>query len=126
MLEANNMIGKKEEITDILTVEGILSGDFKKGQMLKFNYEGSLTCIKITKLDKKNGRAWGEHISPIAQNVALSHYGHAIDVTKETMEEFGNAYCQDCEVVVSEQATLAGKTKAQHRADRQLEDGTEI
>ncbi|UOF80581.1 hypothetical protein [Caudoviricetes sp.] len=126
MFEEKNMVGFKEEITDILTAEGVRSGDFKKGQMLKFEYEGSVTCIKITRIDRKNGRAWGEHIEPINNNVALSHYGHNIDTTEETIKEYRVPYCTDCEMPVNNEASDEGKKKAEEREENTLEDGTII
>ncbi len=126
MFEEKNMVGFKEEITDILTAEGIRSGEFKKGQMLKFEYEGSQTCIKITRLDKKNGRAWGEHIEPVNNNIALSHYGHNLDATEEAIRQYRVPYCTDCETPVSLEATPEGKRKVETREENTLEDGTEI
>lgn len=126
MLEEKNLVGFKEEITDILTADGIRSGEFKKGQLLKFEYEGSVTCIKITRLDRKNGKAWGEHIEPVNNNVALSHYGHNLDATEEAIREYRVPYCTDCEVPVNAEASADGKRKVQEREDGRLEDGTEI
>lgn len=126
MLEEKNLVGFKEEITDILTADGIRSGEFKKGQLLKFEYEGSVTCIKITRLDRKNGKAWGEHIEPVNNNVALSHYGHNLDATEEAIREYRVPYCTDCEMPVNAEASADGKRKVQEREDGRLEDGTEI
>jgi len=118
----SNLVGKKEEITDILTEKGIKSGEFKKGQLLRFTQ----TVIKITKIDKKNGRAWGVHVEPMKYHQAMGHYGHNIDATDEAVKEYGVPFCEDCEVPVNEEATKAGKTKAADRAERTLSDGTVI
>lgn len=126
MFEEKNMVGFKEEISDILTAEGIRSGEFKKGQMLKFEYEGSQTCIKITRIDRKNGRAWGEHIEPVNNNIALSHYGHNLDATEETIREHRVPFCTDCEIPVSTEATIDGKRKVEEREENTLEDGTVV
>ena len=117
-----NLAGKKEEITDILTPEGIKSGEFKKGQMLKFTQ----TNIKITKIDKKNGRAWGVHVEPMKYHTAITHYGHIIDATDDAMKEYGAPFCEDCEIPVDEEATKEGKKKATERSERTLSDGTVI
>lgn len=126
MFEEKNLVGFKEDISDILTADGIRSGEFKKGQLLKFEYEGSVTCIKITRLDRKNGKAWGEHIEPVNNNVALSHYGHNLNTTKKTIREYRVPYCTDCEMPVNAEASADGKRKAQEREDNTLEDGTVI
>lgn len=126
MLENKAPIGFKEEITDILTPDGCKSGEYKKGQLLKFEHEGSVTCIKITRIDRKNGRAWGEHIEPVNNNVALSHYGHNLDATEEAIREYRVPYCTDCEMPVNSEASAEGKRKVQEREERTLEDGTEI
>lgn len=47
---------KSEEISDVLTKEGIAK--LKVGQILMFSYEGSRNEYKITKLNKKSGKCW--------------------------------------------------------------------
>ncbi len=42
---------KSEEISDIFTPEGIAK--LKRGQILRFNYEGSINELKITYINKK-------------------------------------------------------------------------
>lgn len=118
-------MGKKEEITDLISEKGM--DKLKKGQLLKFDYEGSITAIVITRIDRKNKRIWGEHTELGDQGAVMSHYRHAVDSTPETMAKYnGVAYCTDCEVPVSEYSTEDGDVKALNRADRTLEDGTII
>lgn len=125
-MASKNLIGMKEEITDILDPANIVAGRFKKGQVLKFDYEGTITTIKITKLDRKNGRAWGQHVELINYKTGFSHYGHLIDATDEAHKQYGAPFCQECEVPVSEPATEDGEKRALDRQDRTLEDGTVI
>lgn len=115
-----------EEITDVLTPEGIRSGQFKKGQMLKFNYEGSITTLVITRIWVHKGRAWARHADTAAQTVVATHYGHNVDSTEEAQREYGVPYCTDCEVPVNEPSTEDGEVKAANRRDTHLEDGTPI
>lgn len=123
---ADPLLGKTEEITDVLTPEGIRSGQFQKGQVLKFDYEGSITCLKITQIFKHKGRAWAKHIELMSQQVVASHYGHNVDSTKEAIDEHGKPYCQDCEVTVDQPSTEDGEVKAADRRDHELSDGTRI
>lgn len=125
MFEASN-IGKKEEITDILTPEGVRSGDFDKGSLLKFRHEDKVVTMKITKIDRKAGRAWAEHVSTMPSEIGLSHYGHLVDNTETTRVEFGAPYCQDCDSPINERSTLEGNAKANKRREETLEDGTII
>lgn len=112
----------KEEITDIISDEAYDDPNFKKGLLLKMEKAN----IVITKVDRKNKRTWGRHIQPVNQGIATTHYGHNIDTTEETQQEFGAPYCADCEVSLNEQATVEGKKKAQEREDITLADGTVI
>ena len=109
-------MGKKEEITDLISDEGIRN--LKKGQVLKFNYEGSITAIRITRVDRKAMRIWGEHINLAEPGKGFSHYGHNLDVTPETVNAYGYPYCEDCEMPVNEQGTLEGDNIAQERAKK--------
>lgn len=45
-----------EEIGDILTKEGLAK--LKTGQILRFNYEGSIVEYKITKLNRKSHKCY--------------------------------------------------------------------
>lgn len=126
LVEPTNFVGKKEEITDILTPEGCKSGDYKQGQLLKFNYEGSITCIRITKINRKVGRAWGIHVEPMNYNEAMGHYEHEIDATEDAIREHRVPFCVDCQVPVNQPSTEDGEVKARDRADRTLADGTVI
>lgn len=110
-------IGFKEEITDILTAEGVRSGEYKKGNVLKF---GGGVSIRITRLDKKNGRAWGEHVVLVTKDVALGHYGHETDKNQDP------PFCLDCRVSVGDPATPEGEEKVKDREENYLEDGTKI
>lgn len=119
-----NFHGRKEEITDLLTPKGLLA--MHVGRVLKFEYEGSVTVIKVTKIDRKNMRIWGQHIELIDQKIVRSHYGHLVDTTEETVREKGAPYCSDCEVIVNEPSTEDGEVKAAYRKEHTLADGTEI
>lgn len=57
---------KSEEISDVLTHEGIKK--LKQGQILVFNFEGSRNEYKITKLNKKSGRCWVVPVTTYAEN----------------------------------------------------------
>ena len=100
----------KEEITDILTPEGIRSGQFSVGQVLKFS--GGVN-IKITKLLSKKGRAWGQHIELVAGNVAYSHNGHDVS----SGEPGDLPFCNDCQVSINEHSTEDGEVKAAARKE---------
>lgn len=63
--EGNNM-NKSQEISDVLTPEGI--DKLKAGQILIFNYEGTRNELKITKINKKSHRAWAIPIKTYTQD----------------------------------------------------------
>lgn len=107
---------KREDISDMIKSEAYDDPEFKKGLVLKFER----TTIKITRIDRKNKRAWGEHIQLHDQRITLSHYGHEVDLTENT------PFCIDCEVPVSESSTEDGDKKFLDRKDNTLEDGTFI
>jgi hypothetical protein len=118
-------VGLKEEITDI--VEGIHARyseenfkklRIKKGRVLRFDYEGSKTTIRITKV--ANGRYWGEHIELHDQRIVRSHTRHDVDTDQKP------PFCRDCQVPVTQPSTEDGEKKYQDREDRQLSDGTII
>lgn len=44
---------RSQDISDIFTKEGIQK--LKKGQILRFNYEGSINELRITYINKKTG-----------------------------------------------------------------------
>jgi len=46
----------KQEIGSEFTPEGIAK--LKVGQLLRFNFEGSITEFMITKLNRKSGKVW--------------------------------------------------------------------
>lgn len=57
------MIGllvSKYEIGSEFTKEGIAK--LKVGQLLRFNFEDSITELRITKLNRKSGKVWVEDI----------------------------------------------------------------
>jgi hypothetical protein len=111
--------GQREEITDLISQQGMIK--LRRGQVLKFNYEGSITAIKITRIDRKNWRIWGEHIALVDQKIVVSHTGHDV-----TYEEGKTPFCNDCQVPVSEPSTEDGEVKAKEREDNRLSDGTRI
>lgn len=105
-------MSKREEITDVINDSAYEDPNFKAGLVLKF----AKTTIKITKVDRKNKRAWGEHIKMYSINEGYSHYGHNIDNTDPT-----SVYCTDCEVEVSEAANELGETKVAERNEAETE-----
>jgi len=120
------MATKREEITDLF-------GDvyqevdpethkfvFRVGRVLKFNYEGSITTIKVTKIDRKAKRMWGVHIELVDQRIVRMHYGHEVDSDQVP------PMCLDCQVPVTEPATEDGEKKYLDRRDNHFEDGTPI
>lgn len=110
----------KEEITDLLSDAAI--NTFKVGQVLKF----SNATIRITKIDRKNMRVWGQHVSLYDQKIVNTHIGHHIDKSIKTVGLHGTPFCLDCQVPLSEPSTEDGEVKAKDRADRELSDGTKI
>lgn len=112
----------KEEISDFIKDEAYEDPAFKKGLVLKLQY----ATIKITKVDRKNKRCWGEHIVLIDQKTGFSHYGHLLDSTDDTIKKYGVPYCTECEVPISQASTEDGEVKAAERQERTLEDGTVI
>lgn len=60
----NSNLGKREEITDMLTPKGL--AELKVGQVLTFNYEGSPIHLKITRRTK--ARVWARHIRLFKQD----------------------------------------------------------
>ncbi len=118
--KGNLMKAKREEITDLVSDKGIR--ELKVGQVLKFQ----TATIRITKIDKKNMRIWGEHVALVDQNKSFGHYGHIIDTTEEAQREHGAPYCTECEVAINEAPTVKGKQKVAEREERTLADGTEI
>lgn len=119
-------MGKKEEISDMLDPKAFDDPNFQAartkkdgtvdGTVLKFEK----ATIKVTKIDRKNKRAWGEHIVLVDQKTTYSHLGHNVDMTLDM------PWCSDCEVPVNEPSTEDGEVKALNRKDSQLEDGTPI
>lgn len=117
-------VGFKEEISDLFPPAAFEDFEYlKKGKV--FEYEGGIV-IKVTRVDRKNKRAWGEHIELVNHNKGFSHYGHNLDSTEEAIKQYGVPYCTDCETPVSEMASNEGHKKAQDREDRTLSDGTII
>lgn len=102
--------GFKEEITDLFNPKAI--PQIKVGTVFKFNYEGTITAIKVTR--KSKGRLWGVHVSLQPGKEAMTHYGHNIDVTSNPV------WCSDCEMPVSEEAkkeTPEGASKPEQQGD---------
>lgn len=111
-------MGKKEEISDVMADKSYTAKDdtgkyvFYVGRILKFSYEGSPITIKITRIDRKNKRMWGEHIALYNMDIGMTHYGHDVDSSDNA-----RVWCRDCDVEVSEPATEEGEVKALQRAD---------
>lgn len=114
-----------EEIKQGKTAEEFKSMKIKKGRTLTFNYEGSMTVLEITRTTR-DGRYFAKEIELHEPNTVASHYGHNVDATQEASEQYGAPYCTDCEIPVSDKATLEGKRKYQKRKEQYLSDGTFI
>jgi hypothetical protein len=92
---------------------------FHVGKVLKFDYEGTPIHIRITKIDRKNKKMYGEHISLYDFNTGMSHYGHDVDASDKE-----HIFCRDCQVEIDQPATEEGEVKAiqrQHEADKKDE-----
>lgn len=107
------MSNKKEEITDLIDPDAYQDPTFKKGIVLKFQQ----ATIKITKIDRKNQRTWGEHIVLVSGKTVGTHDGHDVDSGKGAYDEYGIPFCNDCQVPVDEESTEDGEVKAKDRAD---------
>lgn len=105
------MTNFKEEITDMISDEAYADPDFKKGILLKFEK----ATIKVTKVDRKNKRTWGEHIKLAGGEIVSTHDGH--DVTGGGVGDF--PFCKDCQVYINEPSTEDGDKKALDRKDRE-------
>lgn len=114
--------GTKEEITDLVDPKAYDDPKFKKGIALKFER----ATIKVTKVDRKNKRAWGEHIVLVDQSIVGTHHGHNVDSTQQAFIEYGRPFCTDCQVPVDQPSTEDGDVKALNRRDDELADGTKI
>ena len=113
-------IGLEEDITDILTKDGIKSGQFAKGQLLKFmSDDGTPTYIKIIKISVKKGTAMGKHIQPSKTENVSSHYGHNVDSTTSALRDYGCPFCTDCDMPVSQKNNKVDD-------DNVLSDGTRV
>ncbi len=100
---------KKEEITDLFgdKIDKALE-IYKKGQVLKFE----MATIRITRVDKKNNRIWGEHIDLHKEAVINSHKDHQIGEPDEN----GVPFCEDCQTPVTKMATNEGHQLARLRS----------
>lgn len=123
----------REEITDLFADNAYDKIDpktgkhvFRTGKILRFEFEGTLTTIKVTKINRIARRMWGEHIELTDPATTASHYGHFVDSSKEAMDEYGKPFCTDCGVTVDESANEDGDVKAANRRDKTLADGTVI
>lgn len=103
------MSNKKEEITDLIDPSAYESNfeDFKKGAVMKF----AEATIKITKIDRKNKRTWGEHITLVNQRIVGTHHEHDVDTSKASYDLFGTPFCKDCKVAVTETSTEDGEKR---------------
>lgn len=115
-----------EEITDMFTEEAYSAKQdgkflYKKGKLLRFEFEGSITELVITRIDRKNKRMWARHTrTGTSFDDIESHVDHLIDSSREAIEEFGTAFCQDCEVPIIEPSTQDGEVKAINRKQRKF------
>lgn len=111
-------MGKIEDITDVIdgmreryTPENFEKMNIVVGRVLKFDYEGSKTTLKIVEITD-DGKYMAEHIYTNDMDTGFSHYGHVVLTDPATQEKYNSAYCQDCERPTSEPATEEGDTKA--------------
>lgn len=109
-----NPPNKKEEISDLIAPEAYDDPTFQKGIVLKF----AKATIKVTKVDRKNKRTWGEHISLVNQRIAGTHHEHTVDSSKTAYDEYGVPFCEDCNVPVDQPSTEDGDKKALDRKDK--------
>lgn len=106
-------MGKKEDLTDMMIDAAYTDKDadgkylFYKGRVLTFSYEGSPIHIKITRIDRKNKKMYGEHIALYDFNTGMSHYGHDVDTT-----DTEHIYCNDCKIEIDQLATEEGEVAA--------------
>lgn len=115
-------MGKKENLSDMMIDRAYTDKDengkyvFHVGKVLKFDYEGSPIHIKITRIDRKNKKMWGEHIALYDFDTGMSHYGHDVDVSDSE-----HIFCRDCNVEIDQPATEEGEVKSiqrQREADK--------
>lgn len=79
----------QEDLSDIFTKEG--AQKLKKGQLLRFNFEGSITEFVITRLNKKSGKVMGKEV----------HTKHPDDVTvtsEDDVEAFSEYMAADKDI----------------------------
>lgn len=124
-------MNKIEEITDMMTPEAYTAKKdgkyaFKVGTLLRFDYEGSKTELKVTKIDRKNQRMWAKEIVTNDEGLFVSHHGHLVDASREAFNTYGAPFCTDCEVSVHEPSTEDGEVKAKNRADEEGEKNATV
>lgn len=108
---------KKEEITDIFGDQIAQAVNvYKKGQVLKFE----LATIRITRIDRKHNRIWGEHIDLYREEVINSHKGHAVGEPDEN----GIPFCEDCQAPITKMASTEGHQLARLRTLKEQEGTT--
>lgn len=113
-------MGKKEDLTDMMIDAAYTDrGEdgkylFYKGRVLTFSYEGSPIHIKITRIDRKNKKMYGERIALYDFNTGMSHYGHDVDTT-----DSDHIYCNDCKVEIDQPATEEGEVASIMRQKEQ-------
>jgi len=121
-------MGKKENLSDMMIDRAYTDKDehgkyvFHVGKILKFSYEGSPIHIKITRIDRKSKKMWGEHVNLYDFNTGMSHYGHDIDVTDPA-----RVYCNDCKTEIDQPATEEGEVAAitRQRAEADKEEAND-
>lgn len=117
MEDKRDRIEGEEDITDVIegmkqryTPENFKKMDIKVGKVLKFDYEGSITTLKITRIE--GAKYFAEHIYTTDMDTGFSHYGHVVLTDPATQEKYKAAFCTDCNVPTNEPATEEGDTKA--------------
>lgn len=108
---------KSEELTDMISDEGIRHFKEKGITTVAFSHEGSKTQFAITKIVlKPTPRIWGREIVTVDLDTGMSHYGHLLDKTMTPI------WCEDCGRPITQKATIVGDNRANRRRDKEEED----
>jgi len=88
-----------QDISDIISDEG--RAKLYVGQTLTFSQEGSLHSYKIMRMPK-NDKIWVKRINLITADSMTSHTGHDVDMSNETIKNYGGPYCRTCLELIGE------------------------
>ena len=84
-----------ERLDDILTEGG--KRRLSVGQVMTFNFEGSLNSWKIMRIFK-NGHVWARPINLVDPR----HYGHDVEESADAIAQYGVPYCRTCKAPVTQ------------------------